>query len=583
MCGIAGIVGKNVGQWTDRARRMVASLRHRGPDASGLLPFANALLGHARLSIVDLEGGAQPMEVAHPPTLPIPRSNVSVGGRIGLTFNGEIYGYRDLRARLRDYPFRTSGDTETILALYHRHGGDLLPHLPGMFAFGLWDDAAQQLLLARDRFGEKPLYWARFDQDGTPGLVFASEIKALLASGLVHPRLDRDALAHYLQYLYVHPEQTIYANIHTLPPGHLLTFSAGEVCIRRYWHLPDTRDELSPVHAVEQFRHLFRQAVARQLVADVPVGAFLSGGLDSSTVVALAAAQKPGLETFAFRFRGATGEADEIAHAAAVAAMHHTRHHILEDSDADIAALLVEMARIYDEPFADSSNIATFLIARLARQHLKVVLTGDGGDELLAGYPWYRDLLTDTSASIAPGPARLRQNLYFSDATLAKFGLAPPRVPRPVVRSNTIDDALRTDLLSYMPGDILVKIDRASMAHGLELRAPFLDVDLASFLISLPPRFKIDSTGDKLLLRHAFSDLWPPGVRTRGKQGFGAPVEEWLARRQVQALVRSRLRDPRHPLFALLPFDATRIAVDRQNNQTWSLLTLALWLEEHPP
>jgi asparagine synthase (glutamine-hydrolysing) len=571
MCGIAGIVGAKAGLMRDRVERMVATLRHRGPDASGVLPFENAVLGHARLSIVDLSGGAQPLESA-----------ARDGGRIAVTFNGEIYGYRELRGGLHHagYPFRTSGDTEVILALYARDGARLAEHLPGMFAFGLWDDGAQELFLARDRFGEKPLYWARYEQDGARGIVFASEIKAILASGLVRAGLDRDALAHYLQHLDVHPAQSIYENFHTLPPGHSMTYAAGEVRVRRYWDLPETRDDITAAEAAEELRHLFRQAVARQLVADVPVGAFLSGGLDSSTVVALAAALKPGLETFAFRFRGAVGEADEVEYAASVARMHGTRHRVLEDSDADIAGLLREMARVYDEPFADSSNIATFLISRLARQHLKVVLTGDGGDELLAGYPWYRELAGPFQGSV--GAARLRQNQYFSDATLAKFGLAPPRLKQPIERSNTVDDALRMDLRDYMPGDILVKIDRAAMSHGLELRAPFLDVDLASFLIALPPRLKIDGRTDKLLLRQAFADLWPERVQKRGKQGFGAPVAEWLARPPVQDLVRTRLCDPRHPLFSLLPFDVTRIAVERQNFQAWSLLTLALWLEEHP-
>jgi asparagine synthase (glutamine-hydrolysing) len=574
MCGIAGIIGPAAAQHRSRLQRMVDALRHRGPDATGILEFPDALLGHARLSIVDLACGAQPMTAA-------------TDSQIAVTFNGEIYGYRGLRDELRDYPFRTHSDTELLPALYQRLGTSFVEKLPGMFAFALWDSARGRLILARDRFGEKPLYYAEFESAGQRGLVFASEIKALLASGLLQPRLNRDALAHYLQYLYVHPRQTIYENIHTLPPGHCATYQPeGAVTVTRYWELPAPVADISADDACQRFRALFETAVARQLVADVPVGAFLSGGLDSSTVVAIAAAQKRKaggeLDTFSFRFRGATGTADEIGYANQVAAMHGTRHHILEDSDADIANLLHEMSRTYDEPFADSSNIATYLIARLARQHMKVVLTGDGGDELLAGYPWYRDLFDAAPPPPSIAAARAAQNLFFSDATLHKFGLAPSQMPKQIHSGNTLDDALRMDLLDYMPGDILVKIDRASMAHGLELRAPFLDVELATFLISLPLYLKIDRTGDKLILRQAFHHLWPDAVRIRGKQGFGAPVAEWLARPQVRHLVETRLNDPRHPLFLLLPFETTRIAVQRQNIQAWILLTLALWLEEHP-
>jgi asparagine synthase (glutamine-hydrolysing) len=240
-----------------------------------------------------------------------------------------------------------------------------------------------------------------------------------------------------------------------------------------------------------------------------------------------------------------------------------------------------EMADVYDEPFGDSSNIATYLISKLARQHMTVVLTGDGGDELLAGYSWYRALL-QSSGDESPAEARLKQARYFSDETIAKFGLSPSRMPKRGGGGGGIDDVLRMDITDYMPGDILVKIDRASMAHALELRAPFLDIDLASFLISLPPRLKIDGTTDKLLLRRAFGDVWPQMVRDRSKQGFGAPVADWLARPELQELIRTRLKDPEHPLFALIPFEASRLAVDRQSFQCWSLLTLALWLERHP-
>ncbi|HUO07625.1 MAG TPA: asparagine synthase (glutamine-hydrolyzing) [Phycisphaerae bacterium] len=581
MCGIAGIVVQHAPHFQPHLQRMVHALQHRGPDAHASLTFDDALLGHARLSIVDLAGGSQPMHSALDP-------NVAV------TFNGEIYGYQQLRSQFHDYPFRTTSDTEVLLAMYHRHREPIAQRaahdgLPGMFAFALWDQNTRTLFAARDRFGEKPFYFATFEHEGTRGLLFASELKALLASGLIRPQLNPDALSHFLQYLYVHPHQTIYQNISTLPPGHRLQFHDGELLIERYWQLPPTQD--IHIHAaVEQFRHLMKQAVQRQLVADVPVGAFLSGGLDSATVVALAAEltkNGSGLQTFAFRFAaGGTNAAwggepglDETPYAHAVAQMHGTTHHVLADDDAQLGPLLQEMADIYDEPFADSSNIPTYMISRLARRHMKVVITGDGGDELLAGYDWYRPLIDGRNVP----ERRLKAAQYFSDDTLRKFGLHPSRMPKAIDRhSNSVDDAMRMDLLDYMPGDILVKIDRASMAHGLELRAPFLDVDLASFLISLPARLKVDDAESKIILRRAFSDLWPASVKNRSKQGFGAPVAGWLQRPDVAALAAPRLHDPHHPLFQLIPFDACRIAVERRNFQAWALLVLALWLERHP-
>ncbi len=570
MCGIAGIVGGNPAERDERVRRMVKALHHRGPDASGIMSFKNATLGHTRLAIVDLSGGAQPMASA-------------VNPRVAVTFNGEIYGFRELREQYSDYPFKTSSDTELLLAMYHRDGPAFLEKLPGMFAFGIWDDEKQTLLLARDRFGEKPLYWAPFEEDGARGLIFASEIKAILAAGVLQPKLDRLSLSHYLQYLYVHPTRTIYENVQTIERSQYVVWGNGRIRDDQYyWRLPSTRTDVSPTAAVRELREKFEQAVKRQLVADVPVGAFLSGGLDSSTVVAHAAGLKggEGLQTFSFRFAGAGGDADESGYSREVAAKYGTRHHVLEDTDAGIAELLHEMANVYDEPFADSSNVATWLISRQARHHLKVVLTGDGGDELLGGYPWYGELLKPGDGSI--GERRMKQNQFFSYATLEKFALTAPFAPKRFAgETNTIDDAMRMDLRDYMPGDILVKIDRASMAHGLELRAPFLDVDLASFLISLPAEMKIGAAGDKLIFREAFGHLWPEGVKKRRKQGFGAPVAEWLSRPAVRELVQTRLCERSHPLFDLLPFDATRIAVERQNTQTWILLVLALWLERH--
>jgi asparagine synthase (glutamine-hydrolysing) len=280
MCGIAGIVNSHGLDASARSRvgRMVESLRHRGPDGSGVeVPGSCAVLGHARLAIVDLAGGAQPMR--------------SSDGKITVTFNGEIYGYRGLRAATA-YPYATESDTELLLAMYAAAGPEMVRRLPGMFAFAIWDDREKSLFGARDRFGEKPFYYA-LTHDGS--FVFASEIKAILASGLVDPVLDLESVAHFLQKSYVHPHRTIYANVSTLPPGHCLTFREGKVSVEKYWTLPELRGRMSLEDAAEELGRLLRAAVAKQLVADVPVSGFLSSGLDSTTIMAIAAEQNPDL------------------------------------------------------------------------------------------------------------------------------------------------------------------------------------------------------------------------------------------------------------------------------------------------
>lgn len=585
---------------------MIAALGHRGPDDSGTYFFKNCALGHTRLSVVDLSTGQQPM--------------LSPVDPVGITFNGEIYGYKSLRASLGDFPFRTTSDTEVILALYQRFGAEMFSRLPGMFAFAIWDQRRQELLCGRDRFGEKPFFYA-FGRGGE--FLFASEIKALLASGLVKPVLNRDAIAHYMKYLYVHPHMTVYENIHTLPPAHLLRYRAGRQSLERYWNLPEARNDIEIPEAAEELARLFDHAVSACLVADVPIAAFLSGGLDSSTVVAVASRHQARLKTFSFGFADTVSE---LPFARQVADRYKTEHVELADQEADIGALLVAMQDIFDEPFADSSNIPTYLISRSVRQHTKVALTGDGADELLAGYSfWYAPLLNmqeaggkhtelafffglaaklarraavvlNRSAEHEPKGMEYRrryrsvvqahaaQRQYFTDHDLKQFGLEPAAtsLTRPAKDScDTIDDVLRMDIEDYMAGDILVKLDRASMANGLELRAPFLHVDFASFCISLPYRLKINTDRGKLVLRRAMANLWPPIVRTRGKQGFGAPVNQWLKRDSVKALKAQYLNDRRQKLFSLLPFDRTRSAVNRDDYRTWILLVLALWLDKH--
>jgi asparagine synthase (glutamine-hydrolysing) len=602
MCGIAGIVSNETIKYKEQLETMVKSIRHRGPDGSGTFYFKNCALGHVRLSIVDLSTGQQPM--------------LSPNQKSGIIFNGEIYGYRDIKETIHNFSFNTTSDTEVILALYEKYGKDFLKYLPGMFAFAVWDDMNQELICARDRFGEKPFYYA-FGNNGE--FIFASEIKAIIASGLITPILDYNSLNFYLQHLYIHPHQTIYQNIYTLPPAHSLRYYKGKVIIERYWQLPEMNKDIELSEATEQFKDLLDRAVAKQLIADVPVGAFLSGGLDSSTIVALASRHQSNLSTFSFGFEESV---NEHPFAKQVAEGYCTNHVELSDNYVDIGDLLLEMQDVYDEPFADSSNIPTYLISKLARQYGKVVLTGDGGDELLAGYDfWYKPLLSfeykpeynktvilmyhlaDRFGKLLGRPipnylqnrikgpqnninavaeTHVQQNVFFTATKLQQLGLNIYTTSAiSGYQSGTVDDALRMDIQDYMPGDILVKTDRASMANGLELRAPFLDVDFASFCISLPSRLKINHNTDKLILRKAFEMSWPEEIRNRGKRGFGAPVEKWLLKDSVKLLKDEYLNNPKRRIFDLISFEESRCFVSQNDYKTWILLVLSLWLEKH--
>lgn len=598
MCGVAGIVAQKSERYRGNLEAMLDAIRHRGPDGSGVIFHPNCALGHVRLSIVDLEGGHQPM--------------LDQQNQISVTFNGEIYGYESLKKRI-DYPYRTSSDTELLLALYSAYGVGMLDSLPGMFAFALWDEANQRLFAARDRFGEKPFYYAV----GPEGeFVFASEIKAILASGLIEPKIDFSALGHYLKKLYVPSDRSIYTNIHCLAPAHCLTWERGRLQVSRYWSLPGpVESSISLASASEQFGYLLDEAIKKQLVADVPVGAFLSGGLDSSTVVALAAKEKQGIRTLAFGF---DTENNELPFAREIADKYGTHHKEFRETGFPLAELMLRMPSVYDEPFADSSNIPTYVICEQAARELKVVLTGDGGDELLAGYDfWYRPLLNFDAGqcswkeqllySLARVAAKARlpisrsllragacaplaryksvveahsnQNIYFRPKELEEMGIHEASAALPETLYGGVDDALRMDILDYMPGDILTKTDRASMANGLELRSPFLDVDFASFVISLPHTLKISSTEDKIILRRAFSEAWSPSVQKRTKQGFGAPVSAWMQRADMKLLLAEYLTDRTKKIFSL--FDARTVEkITRESSyRKWIFLVLSIWLE----
>jgi asparagine synthase (glutamine-hydrolysing) len=582
MCGIAGIAGTKVNRLANQVQQMTDAIAHRGPDDQGHAIFEHCIIGQRRLSIVDLATGHQPM---HSPF------------GTSIVFNGEFYGYKPIRAQTA-YPYQTNSDTELILALYHQYPlQEFVTHVKGMFAFALWDEKEQQLIAARDRFGEKPFYYTLTDQGE---LIFASEIKAILASGLIEPVINPEALTHYLQHLYVHPHHSIYKNIQVLPPAHYLIFKNGQLRIERYWQLPQQQLKITAQEAKEECYRLLSKAVQDQMVADVTVGSFLSGGLDSSTITALAAmSSSQPLTTISFSFGDNNSE---LPFSRQIAEKYATNSIELHQDDYDIAHWFEQMIGIYDEPFADSSNIPTYLISQMAAEKLKVVLTGDGGDELMAGYTsWYqslyrmqhpegiKDRLQNVTKKILHPQYRhtdiasihLQRNRFFGDDELKALCRFEPGyrfnkfIQQPF---NTVDAAMRMDLQDYMPGDILVKTDRAAMANSLELRAPFLDVNFAEFCIALPESLKLNGTQDKVLLRESFGHLWTPEIATRRKQGFGAPVAAWLQQKGMVQLKQDYINNKNNPLYQWLDYNQCQAFINKNNYQSWIILTLAVWM-----
>ena len=607
MCGICAIFG-GTGRSAGAIQAMVAALRHRGPDAQSYRQVSGADLGHARLSIIDLSGGDQPM--------------ADETQRYWIVFNGEIYNYRELRDELiaRGHRFHTRSDTEVILAAYMAWGARCLDRFRGMYAFAIWDSSERRLFAARDLLGEKPLYYA-LATDGS--LLLASEIQSIAASDALRPRLDRAAVDAYLSLGYVPPDRTIYDNVHTLPPAHALEWREGATPrVWRYWQPLSTARAQSLDEAGERLRFLLEQAVRRQMVADVPVGAFLSGGHDSSTIVAMMQQQssRP-VKTFSVGF----GEIiNELPYARAVAQQYGTEHHDIDLGAPPVAELLERMAAVYDEPFMDPSHVPTYLISEYARRHVKVVLSGDGADELFGGYAWYPLMATSTQVSTAmlpwlvtrsvsrllrdriprlardsqarsiarrwpePWERYVRYKIGNERERRAWWGEANRVTPffpgdyyRPDADAVGMDRVLHFDLMSFLPGDILVKVDRAAMAHGLETRAPFLDRDVVEFALSLPASLKVAGDHTKVLFKHALKRYWPASLHQRKKQGFAAPYRDWLARADVQALL-ARVFRAQSPLRELLPGIPAGLPQAR-DYRTWNLLTLGLWLERRSP
>ena len=570
MCGIVGIVERNANRPVDTEllSRMVRTLRHRGPDDEGQVVLPGVGLAMSRLAIVDVAGGQQPFE--------------SEDGAIQLVANGEIYNHQELREVLvgRGHTFSSRSDIEVLVHAYEEWGTDFLGHVQGMFGLALWDSRTRTLLAARDRAGEKPLYYALTSE----GLLFASEIKALLSSASLSRDIDLEALDQFLTYEYVVTPRTIFSDVKRLAAAHYLVYRDGELEITRYWNAASVAPrEWTDDDAAEAVRETFAKAVARQMMSDVPLGAFLSGGVDSSVIVAMMVEASGGrgesVNTFSMGFTD--GSYNELPYAREVATRFNTTHRegLIETKVVDLFDQLVVH---FDEPFADVSLFPTHLVSKLAREHVTVALSGDGGDELFGGYDSYiADQLARRLAYVMPGgvarivsgltdllppsrkkkgltnkvkrfvqgvadepdaiehyrwmtymPVRLKQRLYTPGLkrTLEASDVYQP--VREVLGTFTGNDLLNrqlyADLCIYLSDDILVKVDRMSMATSLETRAPFLDPELIELVSSMPGHLKIRGNERKYVLKRAFRDVLPPTILRRPKDGFSIPMKNWL-------------------------------------------------------
>jgi asparagine synthase (glutamine-hydrolysing) len=620
MCGIAGKVC--IDGPVDRAllERMCEVVEHRGPDSRGLFLDEGVGFGIQRLAVIDLETGDQPI--------------FNEDDSVAVVLNGEIYNYRELRADLeRDgHRFASRSDTEVIVHLYEDHGERCVERLRGMFAFALWDRRRRRLLLARDRLGKKPLFYAH--RDGC--LWFASEAKSILQDPAIPRDVDVDAIDAFLHGRYVPAPRSAFAALRKLPPAHTLTLEDGEIEVLRYWKLSHARKLPSADEAElqEALRDKLLEATRLRMRSDVPLGALLSGGIDSSAVVAAMVRASPApIKTFAMGFD--VDEFDETAHARAVAAHFGTDHTELR-VDPDALKVLPRLVWHYGEPFADASAIPTFYLAQLTRRHVTVALNGDGGDENFAGYARYRGNELATRLDFIPGPlarlcagaagrlppgprqdtrrARLRRLLgglplapadryaawiaCFGDAErralyepefLASLTDAPARA---AIReayaasdaSTIVDRLLSVDVETYLPGDLLVKMDVATMAHSLEVRSPLLDHEFMEFAASLPSALKLDGGTTKRVFKDALRPWLPEGILERGKMGFQVPLREWLrgplrelptqVLLDARSLERGWFREAR--VRGLIHDHAEGV---RDNSRhLWALIQLELWL-----
>ena len=622
MCGIAGFINFDRSQSADQqiARKMTAAIIHRGPDDEGFYFKNNVALGMRRLSIIDLTGGHQPIS--------------NEDGSVWVVFNGEIYNFAELRERLikRGHQFKTNSDTETIVHLYEDHGDELVGYLNGMFAFALWDERRRRLLIARDRCGEKPLYFTE-----TPhSFIFASELKALIEHPQVQRRVNLLALRKYLQYEFVPSPHSMIEGVQKLRPAHRLVFENNQWRTQSYWQLSyeGERLEIDEEQAAEELHYRLRESVRMRLVSDVPLGILLSGGIDSSSVAAMASEAAAGrVKTFSIAFDEKSF--DESSYAQLVANHLGTEHYEKRFTEREMLDIVPEIPRLLDEPLGDGSLIPTFLVSRFTREHVTVALGGDGGDEFLAGYPTY--------------PAHRIADYYRALPALLRKGLIEPAIQRLPVSTNNlsfdfrakrfvlgaasqagtrhtvwmgsftpeqqrmlitpellkaysddevfdevrrydtrngmdvVEQMMTLDTMHYLSECVLFKLDRASMAASLETRAPFLDHTLIEFLMKLPIEMKLRRLTGKYILKRAMRKSLPQDVIKRPKKGFGMPVAKWV-KGELRGLVRDTFARDRLRRQGFFNADYVQKLLDEHERGAadhrkliWTLLMFELW------
>jgi asparagine synthase (glutamine-hydrolysing) len=618
MCGIAGCVDTSRPITEDLLARMGGAVCHRGPDDSGIYRSPDGLAGLAfrRLAIIDLSpAGHQPMTVP--------------GSGCWIVFNGEVYNFAELRPELeaKGHIFQSRSDTEVVLHAWLEWGERCVERFIGMFAFVIWNERERVLFAARDRLGIKPLYYA-----ARPGrLAFASELKSLMPEGSASGALDVDALGNFLARGYVSAPRTIYQGVRALEPGHTLTWRDGTTSTRRYWNARDYVGSGHPAgdeaRLADELDELLRSSIRYRLISDVPVGAFMGGGLDSTLVVALMRAVS-GSEVRTFTIGFDDGRQDEAAAAAAIARHLQTTHMSLTATEREAQAVVPLLPDIYDEPFADSSQIPTYLVSRLTRRHVTVALSGDGGDELFGGYDnytrfaeiqrWWRAprglrAAAALPARLLPPGTRRRALEGLSAADPLAYAEEVWRLYRrreaaelvPDLRGRT-EDAERgytasrlrglpplermmlIDLERYLPNDILTKVDRASMAVSLEARVPLLDHRVVEFALGLPLSLRMRHGRTKVLLRRVLARYVPPALTERPKHGFSVPLASWL-RGELRPLVAMYLSPERLTHFGVLDPAAVAprlrrfLAGGSGEEGIWALLMLQLWLERYHP
>jgi asparagine synthase (glutamine-hydrolysing) len=614
VCGICGVANSDTHDFVNRPvlQGMRDTLVHRGPDEGGLYIDGSVGFGVRRLSIIDLAGGHQPLS--------------NEDGSVWVAFNGEIYNYIELRHDYlhRRFRFSTDSDTEVLLHLYERFGGECVRYLNGMFAFAIWDRNKQQLFLARDRFGVKPLYYTV--REGT--LIFASEIRSILQHPKISVGVNPRAIDQFITYGFVQTPDTLFSNIYKLPEGHTLTWRGGKVTVRSYWDLNFRPvEECSEDDHIERVSALLADSVRLRLRSDVPVGLFLSGGIDSSIVAGLAAQSARKLKTFSIGF-DAGKDFNELGHARAVAETFGTEHHELILSEDAFLRFFPRFVSQMEEPVTDPAAIPLYFLSAMASRHVKVVLSGEGSDELFAGYPIYgymaaveqyrklphslrqavfnpvlrtlwRSNKIDKYIYLSDLPIqrrylnvnlfdiRLRQNIYHPDFRHSLSGFDPVDAIYPVYQRTEGWDFLSRlmylDIKTWLPNDILIKADRMSMATSIELRTPFLDYRLAEYAASIPSRFKLRRNKTKYILRRTFRNLVPKPILHRGKMGFPVPLAA-MFRGSHRLFLEEMLLDSQSQDNPYLNLKFTRRLMDEHfsgqadHHQTlWRVLILNQW------